>query len=245
MGKIKTLIVEDELIIAEDMKVMLLESGYDVIGIAKNCKQAEDILKTQVPDIALIDILLYCGDDGIQLAKTVKENYDIPVIFVTSNTDKNTIERVKDVQPSGFVVKPFEKEDLYAAIEISISNFTRSKSEKANTAPGSYLLKEYLFVKKSHQFEKVKISDIQWIKSEGNYLELFCKDNTKYLIRSTFKELFNNIAFKMFTQVHKSYAVNLEFVDSLRYNELVIGKAAIPIGKMYREAIKKQLNIVF
>jgi DNA-binding LytR/AlgR family response regulator len=244
MGKIKILIVEDELIIAEDMKVMLFESGYDVTGIAKNCKQAEDILRSQLPDIALIDIRLYCGDDGIQLAKTVKEDYDIPIIFVTSNADKSTVQRAKEVQPSGYVVKPFEKEDLYAAIEISISNFTRSQSEKMNKESNSYLHKEFLFIKKNYQFEKVKINDIKWIKSEGNYLELFCLDKTKYLIRSTFKELFQNIAFKSFTQVHKSYAVNFEYVDTLRYNELIIGKDIIPIGKMYREIVKKHLNIV-
>lgn len=245
MDRIRTLIVEDELIIAEDMKIMLHESGYDVIGIAKNCMEAEKILKKDIPDIALIDIQLQCGDDGIQLAKSVKENYDIPVIFVTSNTDKKTVERAKEAEPSGYVVKPFEREDLFTAIEISISNFAKLKSGNQEAESDSYFYREYLFIKKNYQFEKVKIKNIRWIKSDGNYLELFCLENSKYLIRSTFKDLFNNTAFKSFTQVHKSYAVNLEFVEALRYNELIIGKTAIPIGKIFRDKIKKQLNIIF
>lgn len=245
MSKLKILIIEDELIIAEDMKEMLCELGYDVIGVATRCSEAEEILARQVPDIALIDILLSCGDDGIQIAGKIKEEYNIPVVFVTSNTDVMTLNRAKEIQPNGYVVKPFEKEDLFASIEIAISNFIKQNFNKADNEPGNYIYKEYLFVKKKNQFEKVKINNIQWIKSEGNYLEIICINKKKYLIRSTFKDFFNNISSKKFIQVHKSYLVNMEEIDAVRVNELVIKDIVIPVGRMYRESLRNQLNIVF
>ena len=245
MNKIKILIVEDELIIAEDMKEMLHELDYEVMGVVCDCTEAENVLATEIPDIALIDIQLRGGDDGISLAQSIKDKYDIPIIFITSHSEKATVERAKHVEPEGYIVKPFEKEDLYTSIEIALSNFFKAQSKNPEKEENSYFFKEYLFVKKKYQFEKVRIHDIQWIKSDGNYLEMYCNNEKKYVIRSTFKQLFQNIKLKSFLQVHKSYAVNFDHIDSVRYNEVVIHKNSIPIGKSYRENIRKRLNIVF
>ena len=245
MSNIKVLIVEDELIIAEDMKEMLHELDYEVTGIACDCNEAEDLLVKELPDIALIDIQLRCGDDGIALARSVKEKYNLPVIFITSHTDKNTVENAKTANPDGYVVKPFEKDDLYTSVEIALSNFLRLKSPRPDREDDSYFYQEFLFVKKKYQFEKLRIQDIQWIKSEGNYLEMYCKLNKKYVIRSTFADLFKIIPTKNFLQVHKSYVVNFNHIDFVRPNEIVIDKNTIPIGKLYRENIRKRLNVVF
>jgi len=244
MSKIKILIVEDELIIAENMKEMLHELEYDVIGVACDKDEAEEILKKEIPDVALVDIQLRMGDDGIVLAESVKEKYKLPIIFITSHSDRDTVERAKNVQPEGYIVKPFEKSDLYTSIEIALSNFFRSKSTNPEKVEDNYFFKEYLFVKKKYQFEKLRIHDIMWIKSEGNYLEIHSLSNTKYVIRSTFNDLFRIIPPKIFIQVHKSYAVNFDHIDSVRPNEIVISKETVPIGKTFRENIRNKLNIV-
>jgi two-component system response regulator LytT len=245
MSKIKVLIVEDELIIAEDMKLMLEELGYEVVGVASDSKEAVDILTTNLPDIALIDLMLRQGDDGVSLARSIKENYGLPVIFITSHSDKATVDRAKEVHPEGYIVKPFEKDDLYTSIEIALSNFLQIRAKKQAKEEENYYFREYLFVKKKYQFEKVRIHDIQWIKSEGNYLEMYCHNEKKYLIRSSFKEFFENISLDIFLQVHKSYAVNFDYIESVRANEIVVNKAVIPIGKAYHENIRKRLNIMF
>jgi len=252
MSKIKILIVEDELIIAEDMKEILQELNYEVIGLACDCNEAKSILTKELPDIVLVDIQLrsgddqlQCGDDGISLAKTIKEKYNLPIIFITSHSDETTVDRAKAIQPDGYIVKPFEKEDLYTSIEIAFSNYLKSNSTQTDDEVDNYFLKEYLFVKKKYQFEKVRIHDIQWIKSEGNYLEMYCNNEKKYIIRSSFSELFNHISLKSLLQVHKSYAVNFDYIDTVKPNEIVINKTAIPIGKIYRKNIRKKLNIVF
>lgn len=246
MSKVKILIVEDELIIAEDMKEILQELGYDVIGTACDSNEAKEILNNYEPDIALLDIQLRDGDNGINLAHYIRKNFNFPIIFITSYSDKATIERAKEVHPNGYIIKPFEKGDIFSSIEIAMSNFfSQTNNKPTDSEENSYLFKEYLFVKKKFQFEKVRIQDIQWIQSEGNYLEMFCGNEKKYLIRSTFQELFENISLKTFLQVHRSYAVNFEYIDSIRTNEIVVGKVKIPIGKVYQESIRKQLKIKF
>ena len=128
MSSIKIIIVEDELIIAEDMKEMLLNMQYEVIGIANGCDEAEQILSRDIPDIALIDINLRGDEDGISLAMSIRKRYDIPIIFITSFSDKATVERAKQVKPNGYIVKPFEKEDLYTTIEIALDNVIQDNS---------------------------------------------------------------------------------------------------------------------
>lgn len=245
MSKVKVLIVEDEPFIAQSMRLMLEKFDYEVIGLATDHAEAEAILKKDQPDIALLDLMLKHGDDGIELARSIKQQYGLPVIFITSLSDKSTVERAKEIHPEGYLVKPFEKEDLYTTIEIALSNFLQSGEKKQASEEENYFFKEYLFIKKNYQFEKVKITNIQWIKSEGNYLEIYCDNAKKYLIRSTFHEFFDNVSSDVFLQVHKSYAVNFEYIDSVRATEIVVNKKLIPIGKTYQDAIRKRLNIVF
>ncbi len=123
MRKSKVLIVEDELIIAEDLKEILLELGYRVTGIAKDIEEAKNVLIQEVPDIVLLDIRLRDGDNGIDLAQYIRKNYKLPVIFISSYSDKDTLIRAKQVKPDGYLVKPVEKGDIYSAIEIALSHY--------------------------------------------------------------------------------------------------------------------------
>ena len=245
MSPVKILIVEDELIIAEDLKEILRELDYRVIGIASDIQGARDILDRELPDIALLDIQLRDGDNGVDLAKYIRSNYRLPIIFITSYSDKETVNRAKQVKPDGYLVKPFEKGDIFSSIEIALSNFFSGEKDLAvSEEENSYLFREFLFVKRKQQFEKIKIVDISWIQSEGNYLELNCKDHRKYLIRSTFSEFFKIINDPYFLQVHKSYAVNFKFVDTVRPNEILIGTAQIPVGKAYQSSIRNHMQII-
>ena len=245
MSNIKTLIIEDELIIAEDMKGMLKEMQHDVIGIASDCDEAEEILAREIPDIALVDIHLRGGDDGISLAQSIRNKYDIPIIFITSYSDKTTVDRAKHVRPEGYIVKPFEKADLYTAIEIALYNFSGHKKsdmkvEKVDTE--SIVIKDSIFIRKDYMLIKVKFDDLIWIKSELNYLELFCREN-KHLVRSTMKDFIEKLPSDQFLQVHKSYCINTRFVTAIDHSNIWLKEVQIPMGRAYLETVKKALNL--
>ena len=160
MSKIKILIIEDELIIAEDMKEMLHELDYEVIGIACDKEEAYKILKEKIPDIALIDIKLQHGDDGIELADSIKEEHEIPVVFISSLSDKETIERAKFVKPGGYIVKPFEKSDLFSSIEIALFNYSGTSLGKQETNQGA-IIKDSIFIRKDYMLIKIKFDELQ------------------------------------------------------------------------------------
>jgi len=113
----KIMIVEDEIIIAEDINYALENSGYKVVGMVS---VEEEIMPTCLetkPDVILMDIMLGGENDGIYYAGEIRKQYDIPVIFLTAYADDDTIARAKETSPYGYLLKPFEERELYASIE--------------------------------------------------------------------------------------------------------------------------------
>ena len=113
-------IVEDERIVAEDIKVSLEARGYTVPGIASSRDQAIEGIRRTSPQLVLMDIMLKGPDDGIETARLVRELFGIPVIYLTSHADQDTLNRAKITEPFGYIIKPFEERDLLSAIEIAL-----------------------------------------------------------------------------------------------------------------------------
>lgn len=144
MSKLRILIVEDEPVIAENISMYLDNADFEVSGIAYDSIEAKEQLVTNTPDAAILDVNLESGEDGIDIAGYINEKFQLPFLFLTSYSDKETLERAKKVKPSGYIVKPFNEKTLLASLEIAISNFT---SEKNHSLPplnldkiNSYLL---------------------------------------------------------------------------------------------------------
>ncbi len=122
-GKPKVLIVEDEPLIAENIAMHLNDTAFEVSGIAYDYEEALQLLKKGMPDIAILDINLEEEHDGIEIAEHIKRTSNIPFLFLTSYSDKATIDRVKKTGPYAYLVKPFNKNTLLASLEIALSNF--------------------------------------------------------------------------------------------------------------------------
>jgi len=247
---IRILIVEDNVIIADDMQSMLEEIGYEIVDNVIVYEQAEEVLKTQQVDLVLIDIILASDKTGIDLGKHIRENYDIPFIFVTSNSDRATVENAKMVKPNGYLVKPFEQQDLYTSIEIALSNFTQAaKSANPSTngvleqemAVSNSVLKDSIFVKKQHLYYRIQFGDIQFIKADNVYLEVNTVDK-KFLVRSPLKDYLEKLPKHKFYRAHKSYIVNVDHIDAINSKDIMINNNLIPISKEFKEFIIGAMN---
>lgn len=119
---IKILIIEDEPLIARDLKRICVNLGYQVVGIAYKGSQALDMLHSRSYDLVLTDINIKSHQDGIDIGNIIREKYDKPFIYVTSFADANTLSRAKETTPNGYVVKPFDERDIYSSIEIALFN---------------------------------------------------------------------------------------------------------------------------
>jgi DNA-binding NarL/FixJ family response regulator len=122
MTKLKILIVEDEPLIAENIAVYLDNNDFEVSGIAYDSEDAMQQLKTTIPDAVILDINLDSEKDGIDIAAYINQNLQLPFLFLTSYSDKDTLNRAKKVKPAGYIVKPFNEKTLLATLEIAISN---------------------------------------------------------------------------------------------------------------------------
>ncbi len=122
MSKLRILIVEDEPVIAENISMYLDNNDFEVSGIAYDSGEANDQLKNNTPDAAILDVNLESEEDGIDIARRINQQYDLPFLFLTSYSDKETLQRAKQVNPSGYIVKPFNEKTLLASLEIAISN---------------------------------------------------------------------------------------------------------------------------
>jgi len=246
---IKILIVEDNVIIADDMQSMLEEIGYEVVDNVIVYEQAIEVLKNNHVDLVLIDIILASDKTGIDLGKHIRKNYNIPFIFVTSNSDKATVENAKTVKPDGYLVKPFEQQDLYTSIEIALSNFNYTKKE-ASTEIGesggesftsNSVLKDSIFVKKQHLYYRIQFGDIQFIKADNVYLEVNTVDK-KFLVRSPLKDYLEKLPKNKFYRAHKSYIVNVDHIDAINSKDIMINNTLIPISKDFKEFIISSMN---
>ena len=120
MLKSKILIVEDDAIEAMDIRINLENMGYDVSGVASSGEEAFQKISENIPDLVLIDIIIKGKLDGVEVAKKIKDEYDLPFIYLTSNSEEKTLEKAKLTEPFGYVIKPFEVTELKYNIEIGL-----------------------------------------------------------------------------------------------------------------------------
>ena len=244
MSKIKILVVDDELIITEELSHTLKEIGYSEIDVVMNFEDAINYLKIQRPDIALLDIYLDAEKSGIELGRIIKEEYHIPFIYITSHSDKATVEKAKITQPNGYLIKPFKKEDLYSAIEVALYNYISGKSPIASDIKSEQKLvfKDSIFIKDGYLFVKIYFKDIKFLKSEGNYTKIQT-DGKSLLIRSSLNDFLASLPGDIFFRIHKSFIVNCKLITAISHNAVFIDKLEIPLGRTYREPLIKYLQL--
>ncbi|MBN1531496.1 MAG: PAS domain S-box protein [Spirochaetes bacterium] len=146
--KERILIVEDEPIIAMDVSNSLRNHGYRVTGIASSDDEAMKLFASSRPDIVLMDIVLQDGSDGIDTARRIRVESDIPIIFMTAHADPATVERARDIAPSGYLNKPINERDLFSNIDSALYRYhmesrLRESEERFRTA--SSLVSDNIF----------------------------------------------------------------------------------------------------
>lgn len=246
-GSIKILVVEDEMIIGAKVSMFLSELGYEVTGIIPRAEEALLQLEENAPDIALLDIQLKGGLDGIALAKVLQQEYHIPVIFLTANSDDATFQRARETKPYAFLAKPFKKLDLQRALELTISLMANpSPAAQKQAAQGEetpYILSDRIFVRNKDRMVKILFDTILYIEAERNYCRIFTKTK-EYLLTMPMKNLEDQLPSALFQRIHRSYIVNLAQVDEVTESHVVIGQKPLQLSKSLREEFLMRIRTV-
>lgn len=230
MNSINVLIVEDELLIAETIKLYIEERNHHVLDIAISYDEAVRLIEEKKPDIALLDIRLYGEKSGIDVARYIQErNLSIPYIIVSSQYDQDYIEKATRVGARGYITKPISKETLWSSLELAVLKSEHVKHDK------------YIDLKISHGLQRVKLSEILYIKSDHVYVEVVGA-SFKYYGRYSLGEMLTLINHPQFIQCHRSYIINLDKVQRYSSSKVWIGDSQLPVSLKYKSAIKAKLQ---
>jgi DNA-binding LytR/AlgR family response regulator len=250
---VKILIVEDEMIIAANISLQLSELGYEVTGILPRGEEALPHIKIDKPDIVLLDIRLKGKMDGIETAKEIEKQYNIPIIYLTANADDAHFSRAKETHPYAFISKPFKKLDLQRAIELTVDRISLENASDigkisndtiaTNGNATDFILNDRIFVRHNEKMLKIDIKDIYYIEADRNYCRIFSQ-NREYLLVMTLKDIDEKLPQNHFLRIHRSYIINLSQIDEVAGTHVVISKKAIPMSKVMRTELLKRLQTI-
>lgn len=194
---IKILIVEDEPLVAEDIAGFLEHANFEVFGIAYDANMAIGLLDNTLPDCILLDINLGNGMDGIELATKINDSYKVPFVYLTSHADRGTIDRVKQTRPAGYLLKPFEENDLLTSLEIAVFNHMNSKKKTSSELTIEFINRHIPTPLTEREFEILNlVKQGQTNKAIGE--ELFLSVNT---IKTHLQRLYDKLDVKNRTEI--------------------------------------------
>ena len=186
MAKTRILIVEDEALVAEDLKMALTNINYDVIGHAVSAEEAVKKAVELKPDLILMDIVLKGQKSGIDASYDIKAKNDIPILFLTAYTDITLINKAKSTEPYAYLVKPFQERQLFAAIEMALYKSKMEQKLKASEAKYSG------FFKTSQDPVFVTFKDGRLIDFNDAMPEFFGYQTREDLLKIRFPEHYEN-----------------------------------------------------
>lgn len=258
MQKTSILIVEDESIVAMDLAARLQKMGFHITGKATTGKSAINFLKKENPDLVLMDIQLRGELDGIETARRMNEIAEIPLIYLTAQTDMPTLERAKQTLPAAYLTKPFDERSLQIAIELAINNFAfrknalssspqyiakneTEKPDKSLNADSILRANDAVFIKQNYKFVKIQLNDLLYLQADGIYTDLVTAKH-KYSLRLTLNQVVEKLNVAHIIQVHRSYAINLRHVEEFNASEILITSICIPLSTSYKSTFLNYFN---
>ena len=248
---LRILIVEDEMVIGANISLQLTKFGYEVTGIVPRGEEALVHVRENQPDLVLLDINLKGNIDGIQTAEMMQKEHDIPVIYLTANSDDAHFNRAKATHPYAFISKPYKTLDLKRAIEltasrmqsVSFAEIHKTSDIHALKDKSSFVLTDSIFVRNHDKMVKIIVKDIYYIEAERNYCRIFSRDK-EYLLVMTLKDMSEKLPKGHFVRVHRSYIVNVEHVDEVTLSHIAVAKKAIPLSKSFRNDLMNVLQTI-
>ena len=217
----KILIVEDEQIIAENLRYILNEYGYNFVDVAMDVTETQNFFEATAYDLVLMDINL--GEDsvmdGIDLIKYLTKRYSFHFMYVTANADAKTVEKVKSTEPAGYIVKPFVNASIYANVEIVLNSFNKKET--------------FSFINKG-MHQNVPVSEITYVKADGAYIYFYTINKKKHLIRKSLAE-FNNLFPTVFIRIHKSILINKHHIQAYTSQSVKINDLKLPLSRTHKQ----------
>jgi DNA-binding LytR/AlgR family response regulator len=235
-------IVEDNPNHAYALQQKVHAIGHTVQHICDTFEAALSVIKQHTIDVILLDINLQKDNEGIQLAQVIKSFSSIPIIYTTALAKKEIIAKAVQVKPAGYLVKPISQETLKATIELALQPKEETISNTKDQESVSFLT-----VRVGYKLKKIKLQEVKLLKiASKNYVTIVDKNDKEFQLRNSLKALIKNLDAN-FIQVHRLYGINLNYMLHINEKEQMLclqERTHIPIGRTFKEALYKRLNIM-
>lgn len=245
MPKLKAFIVEDEPLYADQLEILLKEAGYWHIGTTDNAREAYEMVSAVRPDFMLVDVNIKGSIDGIELVnKLLLMDPELLIIYVTSYQDERTFKRASETAPVAFLPKPIDEEQILRTLELLIKKVSiNTKNELSPDNPETFTNRS-VFLKANHALVKVKLKNIQYVEVKNRDCIIHSGPHA-YTIRRSLSELEEKLPKGLLTKVHRSFLVNLSYMDSYDTlkNRILIGEHEIPVSKAYKSEVLSSLEM--
>ncbi len=233
MKSLSILIVEDEILIANVIKLYLEERGHCVTAIAISYEEAITQYTLNRPDLVLLDIRLYGKKSGIDFSGFLREQENSPpFIFLTSQFDKNILNLALKNKPNGYLTKPIVKETLWTTIETAAQLSGITNNTQAILSDG----------KQNHQ---VAVEDILFIKADHVYINIHVINDKVITLRSTLNNILEKINDSSLLLCHRSFIINSRHITKWTQKHLILRDSIkIPVSRSKKEEVFSKINVL-
>ena len=219
--KLKCIITDDEPIARKGLQSYVERIDFlELVGVCEDAIQLNNQLKSQQADLLFLDIEMPYMT-GIELLNSLSNP---PKVIITSAYDEYAIKGY-DLEVSDYLLKPISFERFLKAVNKVYDLLISSQTP---------VVQDYLFVKTNLKLEKIRFNDMRFIEGVENYVPIYTSDG-KIITHTTLRTILQKLPPERFVQVHKSYLVNIDKIDSIEGNLLGIGKNKIPLSRTYKE----------
>lgn len=222
--KIKCVITDDEPVARKGLQSYVERVDFlELTGVCEDAIQLNTLLKTQHPDLLLLDIEMpYLS--GLDLLATL---VNPPKVIITSAYEQYALKGY-EFNVSDYLLKPISFERFLKAVNKIYDAVQKEE--------GTVETDKYIFVKYERQIKKVYLKEILFVEGEENYVYIYTLSG-KIMVRSTMKHILESLPEEYFLQIHKSYVVNVEHIRNVEGNMLGIGEYKVPIARNYKEEV--------
>lgn len=239
----KIFLIEDEWVHAEDIRIAVEEMDYEWLGYTHEGMDAMEKITLLKPDVILIDLNLNGAFSGIIIARKIKEQFNLPFIFVTSYLDDEIIKKCYEAGPVAYLHKPVNKGDLKAALLKGLFAQPLDETEELILPDTDQLS---LLIRIGKQLVPLSKEDIIVIQTDAkNYIRILSRQQKQYAVKSSLSAFEKSLP-SNFLRVHKEYIVNLHCITSVseRDQTIQLDQIHVPIGKNYRADFLSRYTIL-
>lgn len=230
MKPLQICIVEDDPLTAESISIHLEKMGHHICGNYSSFDSVFFRPPSQMPDLYLIDIRLRGDKTGVDIAKKLQQEGQTPFLFVTSNTEYETIRKAMQTAPLGYITKPFSYEDLLIGIELVKAKITSPKKKDLKIP-----------LKTGQNIEMLSLQQILYLEADRSYVNIHLEKGIRVL-RKPLKNFLEEASHTDIIRVHRSYAVNPHKIECISNGKVIIYGHKIPLAASYRKPLFKLIG---